>query len=84
MPLPVNGTTSDLNLTVSKMNGATTGITNPTTIFKSGKFDSIDPKKINWTITLNNSGQNLLTPIIYDQLGQGASATSRNIQCKLS
>ena len=71
MPLPVNGTTSDLNLTVSKMNGATTGITNPTTIFKSGKFDSIDPKKVNWTITLNNSGQNLLTPIIYDQLGQG-------------
>ncbi|WP_206912134.1 hypothetical protein IGL98_001753 [Enterococcus sp. DIV0840] len=71
VPLPVNGATSDLELTVNKAVGVSTGTTNPTTIFKSGKFDSIDPQKINWTITINNSGQNLLMPIIKDSLGAG-------------
>lgn len=71
IPLPVNGTTSNLELAINKANGISTGTTNPTTIFKSGKFDSIDPQKINWTITLNNSGQNLLLPIINDNLGAG-------------
>ncbi|WP_375179083.1 Ig-like domain-containing protein [Enterococcus rotai] len=76
IPLPVKGTTSDLELTVTKTNGVNTGITNPTTIFKSGKFDSIDSQKINWTITINNTGQNLLAPIIYDQLGEGQTLLS--------
>ncbi|MGX7148894.1 Ig-like domain-containing protein [Enterococcus ureasiticus] len=71
IPLPVNGTTSDLELTINKAVGVSTGTTNPTTIFKSGKFDSIDPQKINWTITINNSGQNLLMPSINDNLGTG-------------
>ncbi|MBO0439526.1 LPXTG cell wall anchor domain-containing protein [Candidatus Enterococcus ikei] len=71
IPLPINGATSDLELMVNKINGVSTGTTNPTTIFKSGKFDSLDPQKINWTITINNSGQNLLLPIINDSLGAG-------------
>ncbi|EOH98642.1 LPXTG-domain-containing protein cell wall anchor domain [Enterococcus haemoperoxidus ATCC BAA-382] len=71
IPIPVNGTTSDLTLMANKTSGVSTGITNPTTIFKSGKFDSIDPQKINWTISINNSGQNLLMPIINDTLGAG-------------
>lgn len=71
IPLPVNGVTSNLELTVNKAVGIRTGTTNPTIIFKSGKFDSIDPQKINWTITINNSGQNLLMPIIKDSLGNG-------------
>ncbi|MEI5992256.1 hypothetical protein A5881_003812 [Enterococcus termitis] len=76
IPLPVNGATSNLDLTITKTSGVSTGLTNPTTIFKSGKFDSVDPKKINWTITINNSAQNLLMPIIYDQLGAGQELLS--------
>lgn len=71
LAMPVNGATTDVQLTVRKSAGTTTGNNNPTVVFKSGAFDKNDPSIINWTITINNAQQRLIQPRILDTIGPG-------------
>lgn len=71
LAMPVNGATTDVQLTVRKSVGTTTGNNNPTVVFKSGAFDKNDPSIINWTITINNAQQRLIQPQILDTIGPG-------------